>query len=92
MSYHAKITSKGQITIPRDIREALGVGTGDTIEFLSNPKGGFRIRGRKRRSIVDFARENPIEPKEPVGDIDALIERSIGAAVEDRRRRNRAKA
>jgi antitoxin PrlF len=29
----AKITSKGQITIPLRIRKALGVGTGDYLEF-----------------------------------------------------------
>ena len=29
----AKITSKGQITIPVEIRKALGVGTGDYLEF-----------------------------------------------------------
>ena len=33
----AKITSKGQITIPLQIRKALGVGTGDYLEF--NTKG-----------------------------------------------------
>ena len=29
----AKLTSKGQITIPRDVREALGLRTGDWREF-----------------------------------------------------------
>jgi len=29
----AKITSKGQLTVPRQIRERLGVGPGDSLEF-----------------------------------------------------------
>jgi antitoxin PrlF len=29
----AKLTSKGQITIPRDVREALGLKTGDRVAF-----------------------------------------------------------
>jgi len=29
----ATVTSKGQITIPKSIREALGVQTGDRVEF-----------------------------------------------------------
>lgn len=29
----AKLTSKRQITIPRDVREALGLRTGDRLEF-----------------------------------------------------------
>lgn len=30
----AKLTSKGQITIPKDIRRKLGVKTGDKIVFI----------------------------------------------------------
>ena len=30
----AKITSKGQITIPADIRKELGLNTGDKVAFL----------------------------------------------------------
>lgn len=32
------VTSKGQITIPIEVRSALGLGTGDRIEFVRNPK------------------------------------------------------
>jgi AbrB family looped-hinge helix DNA binding protein len=32
--YRATVTSKGQITIPRAVRERLGVREGDQIEFL----------------------------------------------------------
>ena len=35
----ATLTSKGQITIPKAVREALGVTTGDRIEFLGTDKG-----------------------------------------------------
>ncbi len=33
MSPMSKITSKGQITIPKDVREALALEQGDTIDF-----------------------------------------------------------
>jgi len=33
MKKHAKVTSKGQITVPRDIRRRLGVRSGDRILF-----------------------------------------------------------
>jgi AbrB family looped-hinge helix DNA binding protein len=39
----ARITSKGQITVPRDIRRALGVRPGDTLLFESD-QGGMRVR------------------------------------------------
>jgi antitoxin PrlF len=35
----AKITSKGQITIPVRIRALLGVGAGDRVEFVEIEKG-----------------------------------------------------
>lgn len=35
----ARITSKGQITIPRAIRRALGVGSGDSLLFETDRRG-----------------------------------------------------
>ena len=31
---NAKVMSKGQITIPKDVREVLGVNSGDRITFI----------------------------------------------------------
>jgi len=39
----ATITSKGQITIPKDVRLRLGVGTGDRVEFVEIQAGVFQI-------------------------------------------------
>jgi antitoxin PrlF len=36
----ATITSKGQVTIPVDVRSDLGLGTGDKIEFVFNEATG----------------------------------------------------
>jgi AbrB family looped-hinge helix DNA binding protein len=38
----ARITSKGQITVPREIRRALGVRQGDTLVFEQD-KSGIRV-------------------------------------------------
>jgi AbrB family looped-hinge helix DNA binding protein len=38
----ARITSKGQITVPREIRRALGVRQGDVLVFEQD-KGGVRV-------------------------------------------------
>ena len=37
----ATITTKGQITIPADVRNALSVGTGDRVEFVEIEPGKF---------------------------------------------------
>jgi antitoxin PrlF len=37
------ITSKGQITIPAKVRAALGVSTGDRVEFVQVESGRFEM-------------------------------------------------
>jgi antitoxin PrlF len=39
----ATLTSKGQITIPAAVREALGVKTGDRVEFVEVASGRYEI-------------------------------------------------
>ena len=49
----ARITSKGQITIPKEIRDEMGVGPGDSLEFF-NVNGHFEVLPIKRRRIEEF--------------------------------------
>lgn len=39
----ATLTSKGQITIPAEVRAALGVSFGDRIDFIEVEKGRFVV-------------------------------------------------
>jgi AbrB family looped-hinge helix DNA binding protein len=39
----ATLTSKGQITIPVQVRTALGVDAGDRVEFVEVGKGEFNV-------------------------------------------------
>lgn len=39
----ATVTSKGQITIPADVRQDLGVEAGDRVEFVQVGPGRFEI-------------------------------------------------
>lgn len=52
MKVTAKITSKGQITVPRAVRRALGVRTGDHLLFEEDDRG---LRLRALRSKSPFA-------------------------------------
>lgn len=40
----ATMTSKGQITIPAEVRQRMGLGTGDRVEFVELEIGGFAIK------------------------------------------------
>ena len=44
----AKVTSKGQITIPKVVRESLGVHAGDRIHFLVREDGVVEMFPRTR--------------------------------------------
>jgi antitoxin PrlF len=39
----ATLTTKGQVTIPAAVRAALGVGTGDRVDFVQLEPGRFEI-------------------------------------------------
>ena len=49
MQRQAKITSKGQITVPHEIRRALGVQSGDRLIFESGEEGVL-VRPVKKKS------------------------------------------
>ncbi|MGA8310420.1 MAG: AbrB/MazE/SpoVT family DNA-binding domain-containing protein [Terriglobales bacterium] len=49
MQKQAKITSKGQVTVPREVRRVLGVRAGDRLLFESDGKG-VRVRPVRNKS------------------------------------------
>lgn len=54
MQSRAKVTSKGQVTIPKDIRLLLGVREGDSLLFDVGDDGE-EVRVRVERRPVSFA-------------------------------------
>jgi AbrB family looped-hinge helix DNA binding protein len=54
MSTESTLTSKGQTTIPKDIRESLGMKTGDRMTFTLMPDGTVLLRV-KNKSIMSLA-------------------------------------
>jgi len=46
MTATAKVTSKGQITIPADVRRDLRLRTGDHVDFVRNDAGRYELAVR----------------------------------------------
>lgn len=60
----ATLTSKSQLTLPRAVRESLGVGSGDSIRFVPS-RDGYRIVAaegdvRSLRGLFKGRRQKPL--------------------------------
>jgi antitoxin PrlF len=50
----ARVTTRGQVTIPAEVRKALDIGAGDDLLFEVVEPGEARIRVLKRRRLSDL--------------------------------------
>jgi AbrB family looped-hinge helix DNA binding protein len=70
----ATVTSKGQVTIPASVRAALGISTGDRLDFVEMDNGQFAIIAATKsvQSLKGLIRK----PAQPVSidDMNAAIE------------------
>lgn len=84
MNQSAKVTSKGQITLPADVRKSLHLKPGDRVDFIRNEAGNFEIKARTGR-LSDL--RGIVKPDFPVtgDDIDRWIKeaRAAGYKSED---------
>ena len=65
MSTDSTLTSKGQTTIPKDIRETLGMKSGDRMTFTMLPDGTVLMRV-KNKSVMSLARSLRKKGQKPV--------------------------
>ena len=52
MSTESTLTSKGQTTIPKDIRDTLGLRSGDRITFTLMPDGTVQMRVKNKSALA----------------------------------------
>ncbi|MGC1461214.1 MAG: AbrB/MazE/SpoVT family DNA-binding domain-containing protein [Terracidiphilus sp.] len=78
----ATVTSKGQITIPAQVRISLGLDTGDKVDFVEIEKGQFILKPRTA-SIRDL--EGCVPKLNYVPTIEEMKEAVLEAAEENYR-------
>jgi AbrB family looped-hinge helix DNA binding protein len=76
----ATLTSKGQLTLPRQVRELLKVGTGDAVDFIIGADGEIRLRAghvdvRDLQGLLHKPGRRPVT----LDEMDDAIERGRGS-------------
>lgn len=64
MAAIASLTSRGQVTIPKVIRDALGMKAGTRITLTLMPGGTMAIRVKKSRIVEPAGREDDSKGKQ----------------------------
>lgn len=75
----AKLTSKGQLTVPREVRERLKLRAGDLVKFELQPDGKFLIRKRLSGMELCGKLKRPGQKAVSIEEMD----RAIGEAISD---------
>ena len=60
------LTSKGQITIPKSLRESMSIDTGDKIEFIINENNEVVIKPITKKAIDVFGQLSKYKKDKPI--------------------------
>lgn len=82
MGIESKITSKGQTTIPLEIRERLGLETGDRIAFIEMEQGFLIVPRNRPVSTLFGALSDFAIPGTAIEDYDRAVGEGIGDHVD----------
>jgi AbrB family looped-hinge helix DNA binding protein len=72
------ITTKGQATIPKPIRDYLGLKPGDRIKFFLHPNGSVVLLPKLPASIL----RGIVKPRHPPVTIEEMEEAAVSGATE----------
>ena len=73
------ITTKGQATIPKAIREHLGLKSGDRVKFFVHPNGSVVLLPKLPASVL----RGIVKPKRRPASIDEMNEAATAGAAAD---------
>jgi AbrB family looped-hinge helix DNA binding protein len=71
------MTSKGQLTVPKTVRDDLGLGVGSQLSFIRDAEGGYRIEPVSRPVMRLAGSLHYDGPAKTVAEMDAGIARAL---------------
>lgn len=74
----AKVTSKGQITLPAKLRQELGIKPGDRLDFTRNAKGKVEVIARTK-TLADLRGILKTDIKLSDDELQEAIDKALGA-------------
>ena len=74
-----KVTSKGQITIPKDIRNKFGFLPGEDVDVIDEGGNALIIKSRRKNRFLDWLGRGKQRNK---GNIDLMVDRLRGRSDE----------
>ncbi len=85
----ARLTSKGQLTLPVEIRRRYGLDAGDEVEFISEEKGTYLVP-LKRKKLMDLYGALPATRPWPGKDkARQIVGEGLAEELRQKRRRER---
>ena len=87
--YVATLTSKGQLTLPADLRRDLGLRQGDRVEFAREDTGAYTVRRVVEATALDRAVDRWRDRWQPAGQSGAGFIDEVRGPLEDRQPRRK---
>lgn len=77
--YLGKVTSKGQTTVPKEVRDFLGLEEGTQVEWTLDDRGTVTVKSRSLRAVdlAGFLGPSPVGPVS-IEDMNEGIARAVG--------------
>jgi antitoxin PrlF len=80
----SKISSKGQVVIPLEVRKTLGIEEGDNIRFIIDENGETKIEVVKKKAILDLF--GVAKPKGDTSDFQKVLKDSLEEGLQQKSR------
>lgn len=79
----ASLTSKGQVTVPVEVRRKLGLKPGDQVSFEEAPNGGYVFKPKKRSIMELYGVGKWNGPPVSIEEMNETIEKGWAGLLED---------